>query len=44
MNTYQNQFSIGIDGSYKVIETPRNTFINNSTWQRNEGANLLRGR
>lgn len=44
MNTSQNQFSIGIDGSYKVIETPRNTLINTSSWHRSEGASLLRGR
>ena len=44
MNTSQNQFSIGIDGSYKAIETPKYMLINNSSWRRSEGASLLRGR
>jgi len=44
MNTSQNQFSIGIDGSYNAIETPKTTSINTSNWHRSEGASLLRGR
>ena len=43
MNTSQNQFSIGIDGNYQMIEMPKG-MLNTPGWQRREGACLLRGR
>lgn len=44
MNTSQNQFNIGIDGSYQTVESPRGAIVNASGWQRSQGASLLRGR
>ncbi len=44
MNTSQNQFSIGIDGSYQTIETPKGAIIGAADRQRRDGASLLRGR
>ncbi len=44
MNTSQNQFNIGIDGTYQTIEMPRSAIIGTGERQRREGACLLRGR
>ncbi len=44
MNTFQNQFSIAIDGSYQIIEPARGAIVNTSEWRRGEGPSLLRGR
>jgi len=44
MNTSQNQFNIGIDGTYQTIEAIKGAIIGTPDRQRREGASLLRGR